>query len=95
MYLKIEHMENETKEDIISLYRALKENRDITGDIEISGDDISFEMLNNQYGADDIYDLNEILQDTVLDAYIDFKTVSIIIEVENVIPDGKYDGLVI
>lgn len=95
MYLKIEHMENETKEDIISLYRALKENRDITGDIEISGDDISFELLNNQYGADDIYDLNEILQDTVLDAYIDFKTVSIIIEVENVIPDGKYDGLVI
>ena len=89
MYLKTDN------EELIELYRALKTNGDIDGVINVYDYDILFPLANTEYGVDDISDLNEILQDTTLDAYLDIKYRSITVEMEHKMMTGDYEGMVI
>ena len=89
MYLKTDN------EELIELYRALKTNGDIDGVINVYDYDILFPLANTEYGVDDINDLNEILQDTTLDAYLDIKYRSITVEMEHKMMTGDYEGMVI
>lgn len=89
MYLKTDN------EELIELYRALKTNGDINGFIIVCDYDILFLLSNMEYGVDDISDLNDILQDTTLDAYLDIKYHSITVEMEHKMMTGDYEGMVI
>ena len=89
MYLKTDN------EELIELYRALKTNGDIDGVINVYDYDILFPLSNTEYGVDDISDLNEILQDTTLDAYLDIEYKSITVEMEHKMMTGDYEGMVI
>lgn len=89
MYLKTDN------EELIELYRALKTNGEIDGVIIVCDYDILFPLANTEYGVDDISDLNEILQDTTLDAYLDIKYRSITVEMEHKMMTGDYEGMVI
>ena len=89
MYLKTDN------EELIELYRALKTNGEIDGVINVCDYYIFFPLSNTEYGVDDISDLNEILQDTTLDAYLDIEYKSITVEMEHKMMTGDYEGMAI